>query len=240
MKVLVKLSQQESFSEELCSLRQQTNINGNVVKLSPFLDEEGYLRVGGGLTNSNFNNNKKYPLLISGKHILAKLILEYEHNRLRHAGPQYTLSSVSDHYWITGAGGRNLISSVMYKCVRFKVKPVIAKQIMDNSPKHRTGNVHSFYAAGTDCAGLFLPKERSGRAAKTTKCYICIFICFSTKAIHLEPVGDLITKTFIAISRRFVSRRGLPNHICLDNWKISKIRINGFGKIFTQKSINSK
>ncbi|UYV71028.1 hypothetical protein LAZ67_8001463 [Cordylochernes scorpioides] len=47
--------------------------------------------------------------------------------------------------------------------------------------------------------------------------YIVLFICFSTKAIHLEVVSDLTAEAFIATLRRFTSRRGLPSDIFSDN-----------------------
>jgi len=39
----------------------------------------------------------------------------------------------------------------------------------------------------------------------------------SIKAIHLEVVSDLTSEGFIGALRRFVSRRGLPQHIYSDN-----------------------
>lgn len=39
----------------------------------------------------------------------------------------------------------------------------------------------------------------------------------SIKAIHLEVVSDLTTEGFLAALRRFVARRGLPQHIYSDN-----------------------
>lgn len=50
-----------------------------------------------------------------------------------------------------------------------------------------------------------------------SKAHICIFICFSTKAIHIELVYDLTTEGFIAALKRFISRRGICQHIYSDN-----------------------
>ncbi|XP_038120029.1 uncharacterized protein LOC119770026 [Culex quinquefasciatus] len=55
------------------------------------------------------------------------------------------------------------------------------------------------------------------RRAAAQKAYIAVFVCFSTKAVHLELVGDLTTAAFLAALRRFVSRRGLPSEIHSDN-----------------------
>ncbi|GFT11218.1 integrase catalytic domain-containing protein [Trichonephila clavipes] len=56
-----------------------------------------------------------------------------------------------------------------------------------------------------------------GRGAKTTKGYIALFVCFVTKALHLELVSDLTSEAFIASLKRFCARRGAPKHIYCDN-----------------------
>jgi secreted Zn-dependent insulinase-like peptidase len=42
------------------------------------------------------------------------------------------------------------------------------------------------------------------------KGYIAIFVCFATKAIHIEVVTSLTTEAFLAALRRFIARRGKP------------------------------
>ena len=49
------------------------------------------------------------------------------------------------------------------------------------------------------------------------KAYICLFVSFSVKAVHLEAVTDLTTKRFLAALLRFISRRGNPYEIVSDN-----------------------
>lgn len=44
-----------------------------------------------------------------------------------------------------------------------------------------------------------------------------MFVCFSTKAVHLELVGDLSTAAFLAALKRFVARRGKVSEIHSDN-----------------------
>ncbi|XP_011171790.2 uncharacterized protein LOC105204419 [Solenopsis invicta] len=74
-----------------------------------------------------------------------------------------------------------------------------------------------FHVTEVDYGSPFVIKDRKGRGCKTSKCYICLFIYFSTKAIHLELVSDATSESFIAALRRFVSRRGKPAHIYSDN-----------------------
>ena len=45
------------------------------------------------------------------------------------------------------------------------------------------------------------------RGKKTDKSYVCVFVCFATKAVHLEAVSDLTSAAFIGALKRFVARR---------------------------------
>ena len=66
---------------------------------------------------------------------------------------------------------------------------------------------------------LLVPSRPEGNKRKPTlvKTYISIFVCFATKAVHLEPVEDLSTPTFLAALTRFVSKRRVPSDIHSDH-----------------------
>jgi len=49
------------------------------------------------------------------------------------------------------------------------------------------------------------------------KCYITLFTCATTRAVHLELCLDLSTGKFLLALQRFTGRRGLPNTIYTDN-----------------------
>ena len=50
-----------------------------------------------------------------------------------------------------------------------------------------------------------------------TKAYVCVFVSFTVKAVHLEPISELTTAAFIATLRRFMARRGKPIVIWSDH-----------------------
>ena len=85
-------------------------------------------------------------------------------------------------------------------------------------PKSRVQpSIRPFYTTGVDyCEPVFV-KMSKRRGVRPVKCYVALFVCFSTKAIHLELVEDLTTESFIATLRRFTSRRGKPKDIYSDN-----------------------
>ncbi|KAH8275063.1 hypothetical protein KR018_005718, partial [Drosophila ironensis] len=47
--------------------------------------------------------------------------------------------------------------------------------------------------------------------------YVAVFVCFASKAVHLELVVDLSTDSFLNVFRRFTGRRGLPEKVVSDN-----------------------
>ena len=51
----------------------------------------------------------------------------------------------------------------------------------------------------------------------TSKRYGAIFASLSTRAVHIELGGNLLTNNFILALRRFISRRGHPKNIFSDN-----------------------
>ncbi|XP_049302056.1 uncharacterized protein LOC125775455 [Bactrocera dorsalis] len=51
------------------------------------------------------------------------------------------------------------------------------------------------------------------------KGYVAVFVCFTTKAVHLELCTNLTKEAFLAAFARFVGRRGFPSKLMSDNGK---------------------
>lgn len=212
----VKLSQLEGFPEYSALKKRHAIKKGRLSALSAFCDERGIIRVGGRLGNSNFDTNKKFPALLDSRHQLTRLIFEWEHKRSLHCGPQLLLYLVRERFW--SLRGRNLAKKVVNNCIIcFKANPRPAEVLMGHLPSSRVTPAPPFANTGVDYAGPLILKDRKGRGCRKYKAYICLFICFVTKAIHLELVSDLTSGAFLASLRRFVSRRGKPCHIYSDN-----------------------
>ena len=60
-------------------------------------------------------------------------------------------------------------------------------------------------------------KVSSRRGSAPSKVYVTLFVCFSTKAVHLEEVEDMSTAAFLNALSRFTSRRGKPSKLVSDN-----------------------
>ncbi|GFW50233.1 integrase catalytic domain-containing protein [Trichonephila clavipes] len=89
--------------------------------------------------------------------------------------------------------------------------------MMGDLPRDRIVPSRPFEKVGLDYAGPIITKPNLKRSRVTLKSYIAIFICFSTKATHLEVVSDLTTEAFLACLRRFIARRSKPSVIWSDN-----------------------
>lgn len=207
---LVKIAQNLSFCSEINALTANKPIlkSSKLLCLNPFLDKYGVLRVGGRLTKlSSISFNQKFPIILDKGHILSTLIISYEHKRNLHMGAQNLLSTIRSKFWILG--GLNAIKRVLRSCIIcFKVKPKGFQTIMGELPEQRLIPTKPFFNTGVDYAGPFHIKSSPLRNAKSLKCYLCLFVCFVTKAVHLEVVSDLSTEAFLNTLKRFIARRG--------------------------------
>ncbi|XP_044747591.1 uncharacterized protein LOC123308803 [Coccinella septempunctata] len=89
---------------------------------------------------------------------------------------------------------------------------------MGNLPKSRFSTIKAFLHCGCDYAGPFtIAPMRKYRGQKTSKAYICLFVCHSTKAVHLELANDLSYESFLAALQRFIARRGRCTDLYCDN-----------------------
>lgn len=215
--ILSKYSQMESFPCEYKLLMSNKELprDSKLKSLLPFFDN-GLIRVGGRISQSQYSYDKKHPILLHSNHILTKLIMRSEHVRLLHAGPQLLLSSTRERYW--PIQGKVLAKRIVRECVTcFRAKPETTIPIMGNLPSSRLTPAPPFMTTGLDYAGPFVLRDRRGRGYKTYKSYVSIFICYATKAIHLELITGLETEAFLAAFRRFISRRGIPKTVVSDN-----------------------
>uniref|UniRef100_A0A914YB01 Integrase catalytic domain-containing protein n=1 Tax=Panagrolaimus superbus TaxID=310955 RepID=A0A914YB01_9BILA len=142
------------------------------------------------------------------------LLILHIHAKLFHAGPRETLNELRSLYWL--CQGKRITSKVInnecQKCKLLKLKPY-KMPVMPELPCERTTASAPFKHCGLDYAGPKMIKVDS----ETKKCWIILFTCFSTRAIHLEVVKGLDAHNFILAFRRFTARRGRPDLIVSDN-----------------------
>lgn len=216
---LIQITQKEMFFREMENLQMGKELNkrSQLSSLHPYLDGDGIIRVGGRLQNSNLQIDQRHPIVLPKRHKITELMMHDVHLRTKHSGPQSMLNTIRQKYW--PLGGRNLARRIFHQCVRcFRTSPKLQMQLMGNLPKSRvSAPLRPFTVSGVDYCGPFLVKPSRKRGIRGTKCYICVFICFSCKAVHLELAEDMSTASFIAAMQRFSSRRGRPSEMYSDN-----------------------
>lgn len=110
-------------------------------------------------------------------------------------------------------------------------------------PEARLTPKRPFFNCGLDYAGPFDIKSSKIRNSKILKSYLCLFVCFATKAVHLEIVSDLTTEAFLNALKRFIARRGKCQNIfsdCASNFVGANREIKDLYKLISDKETNVK
>ncbi|XP_071576788.1 uncharacterized protein [Temnothorax nylanderi] len=214
---ILKILQTAHFPEEIKGIKNKNlTTRSKIINLNPFLDAEGLIRVGGRLQRSNLTFSQKHPILLPSRHRLTDSIIREIHETHYHTGIQTTLCILRQKFWLLD--GRNQVRKVVRACTRcFRFSADAIEYKMGNLPPVRIREAIPFANTGIDFCGPFYIKEKKHRNRTRIKVYICVFVCMSIKAVHLEVVSDLSSDGFIAALRRFSARRGLPEHVYSDN-----------------------
>jgi hypothetical protein len=212
-------AQQDAFSDEYKALktRKQMPPKSTLLKLNPRLDEQGLIRSDSRLRFAEFlPYDVIFPIILPRGHWVTKLIVKHFHELSNHtAGTNFVLSQLNQRYWIPAA--REEIWEWEKECNTCKKKKNKAgAQIMGPLPPSRLRLTYrAFDQAAVDYAGPF--QMIQGRGKTRNKCWLCVFTCMSTRAVHLEVAWGLDTDSFLNAFTRFTSRRGILKEMLSDN-----------------------
>lgn len=211
-------TQSHHFANDIKRLKRNETVKNcsKLIRLTPFLDDNGILRVGGRLHNSILPFDERHPMIMPADGAVTVLIIANAHLQVLHGGTQSTLAYIRRRFWIIAA--RNKVRAHIRNCVIcFRQKPQTSVQIMGNLPPNRINPARPFIHTAVDYSGFIKVRSTRGRGQHSTKAYIALFVCLVTKAIHLELVTDLTSTAFIAAYKRFTGRRGLCQDVYSDN-----------------------
>ena len=90
------------------------------------------------------------------------------------------------------------------------------QQIMASLPKERVEPEPPFSRIGVDYTGK-LEIKPSYHSRKIIPAYLVVFMCFATRAVHIEVVLSERTEDFLMAFKRMVNTRGFPQHVFSDN-----------------------
>ncbi|XP_075163389.1 uncharacterized protein LOC142236024 [Haematobia irritans] len=194
---LLSLAQRQFYSNEYNSLRSSAPIGkkSHLSTLNPFLDCDNLMRVNGRLSNSSLPYKERYPIILPGKSRFCFLYLSHLHTFLAHGECILMCRFVQTEFYVPRL--KSLVKTIIHK--------------------YRCTLAPPFHTTGIDFAGPFDLKSSSLRKSPIIKGYVSVFVCFATKAIHLEACSELSSAAFEAAFARFVGRRGLPHRIVSDN-----------------------
>ena len=198
-------------------------------RLDLFTDGSGVWRCGGRMSKSCLPLTAKTPILLDKSHHVARLIVTEAHLRVMHGGVRETLAELRSEYWLVK--GRQFVRKVVHSCVvcrRHEGKPCSSNP-PPPLPEHRVQQTRPFQTTGVDFAGpLYV---RTTDTTGTSKVWLCLYTCSSTRAVHLDLVTDMTSTTFILSFRRFAARRGVPSLMISDNAKTFKSASKIIGQI---------
>ena len=188
-------------------ITQRTNDMATNLQLTK--DEDGLTRCYGWIQGYT-------PIFIPRKSALARRIIEHSHTQTLHGGVAATMSKVRQKYWIPKL--RSLVKSVQLNgnhCKKYRVR-VLTTPPTSVLPTFRTKFTEPFSVTGVYFAGLLLFKY--GRN-ETSKAYVALFTCASSRAVHLRLCRDMTAEEFKRSLKEFVARRGSAELIVSDNDK---------------------
>ena len=215
---IVQHLQRKAWPDEFqrLSSKQPVLLSSPTAKLNPYLDSSGVIRVGGRLSKSKtLPAEAQHPILLPKTPLVKSFLLDFHHKH-HHPGPSAMEALLYQSYYPVGC--RQMVKSMCKHCVvcrKALAKTII--QFMGDLPDHRISPARPFDYTGVDFAGPFDVKRGHTRKPVLVKAYACLFVCMSTKAVHIDCTEDLSTASFMLCFERFINRRGFPRHMYSDN-----------------------
>ena len=232
-KLWIRSLQAKSFLMELAFLQSQSKQVPpvRIHQFGLFIDHAGLLRCRGRVNNAILSVATKNPILLKTKHPWINLLISHVHQQVKHSGITDTLSTIREKFWILR--GRQAVKRVIKCCIVCnKLEGMPYSSVMaPDLPSFRVSEDPPFTHTGIDFAGPMYLCEASAQDGSTSKDYICLFTCCSTRAIHLEMSTDLSVASFLLLFHRFTSQRGLPVTLISDNAKTFKAASKDIVKI---------
>jgi hypothetical protein len=197
---IIKTVQREVFSTELHSVTtgMRLSTQSDILPLSPVLDQNNILRVGGRVKHAKVATEHLQPIIIPKKHHLAVLFVRHFHELTFHQGRHITEGALrSAGYWVIGS--KRLVAMIIRQCVTCKkLRRHFKIQKMSDLPEDRLHPGPPFTFIGIDTFGpwpIIHRKTRGGSAQQ--KRWAILFTCLVSRAIHIEVTEELSSSSFI-------------------------------------------
>ena len=218
---LVREAQKDKFSSSYQKIIHGNKLDENdcLSGLSPFVDSNQIIRVGGRLRHLDRPFPEKHPILLPADHPLTVLILRHYHEKTCHQGRHLTVSAVRTAGFHIHKR-RSVVSKFLSGCVICKkLRGSFQSQMMANLPPDRLEQCPPFASTGIDVFGPYSVHDGKStrRNLGSKKMWVLLCTCLYSRAIHLEPLSSLETTTFRLALRRFFALRGNCTRIRSDH-----------------------
>ena len=210
-----ELSQEDEHwaTNEIIKMVQRDTTKEQLVRLSPFMDQDGLLRVRGRTAKGEFNEDQKHPIILVD-HLATRLLILYYHDLGGHQNYFRTLNEIRQRFMIPRL--RWITNSVVRSCQICRVHSARPKQPeMAELPRCRLAvNYPIFSFVGVDAFG---PMEVT-KFRRKEKRWGILFTCLTTRAVYIELVMSMNAASCLFAIESFVTRRNLrPVEFFSDN-----------------------
>lgn len=186
---VLRTVQGDTYPSEIKEISSGRDLSrqSSIISLDPVFDADGLLHVGGRLNRGELPDKEKRPIIVPGKHSVARLLIIHYHMSVYHQGRHFTEGALrTAGFWITGA--KRLVSSVIQNCVICrKLRGSFASQKMSDLPLDRIQQASPFSYVGVDVFGpwqIVSRRTRGGQAS--SKRWAVLFTCLTIRAVHIE------------------------------------------------------
>ncbi len=100
--VLLQGVQKEHFRVEINKIQNRICLDRKdmLAKLSPFIDTQGLIRLGGRLSNAEISFDQRFPIFLPNDRVFTRLLVKYEHKCHFHVGSQLLRSVLTRQFQI--------------------------------------------------------------------------------------------------------------------------------------------
>ena len=78
----------------------QVREKSKLVALSPFLDEDGFIRIGGRIKKADVPFSARHPIVLAPDHEFTRLIVMDSHEKFWHESIDHVRNLLRQEYWI--------------------------------------------------------------------------------------------------------------------------------------------
>ncbi|XP_046562008.1 uncharacterized protein LOC124270981 [Haliotis rubra] len=153
---IIRQAQMDMHASEIQCLQAGKNLpkSSPIRALSPILDENDMLRVGGRLGKClKMDVSETNHIILPKGHHVTTLIIRYYHANVKHQGRHFTEGAVrSGGFWVIG--GKRMIASIVRKCIPCRrLRGKLEWQKMSDLPLDRLKVCPPFSYVGVDAFG---------------------------------------------------------------------------------------